>query len=113
MRPGRGARSRARGWLRAVAERRAATAVVFALTITPVLGFVALAFDVGSAVWARMQLDLAADAAALTAVTTGAKDFAVNPNTSFKPAQLAGTKRFNAQANQMPGVSLGAVRSEE
>jgi Flp pilus assembly protein TadG len=96
--------------LRLVRDHRAATAVAFALTITPIVGFVALAFDVGSAVWARSQLDLAADAAALTAATTGAKDFAANPNinpsTLVQLAHDAGVNRFNAQAGAMPGVQL-------
>ena len=90
-------------------DRRAAVAVMFALTITPVLGFVALAFDVGSAVWARSQLDLAADSAALTAVMTGANDYAANAKTSFLPAQAAGTKRFSAQAGAIPGVTLSSL----
>lgn len=90
-------------------ERRAATAVFFALIITPVIGFVALAYDVGSAVRARAQLDLAADAAALSAAITGANDFAANPNTSFQPAQQAGVMRFNAQAGSLPGVTLASL----
>ncbi len=102
-------RSRISRWAGRARERRAATAVLFALTVTPVLGFVALAFDVGSAVWARSQLDLAADAAALTAATTGAKEFALDPNTSLIPAQQAGAQRFNAQASRMPGVSLASL----
>ncbi len=105
----RQARHEPRAWARRLRERRAATAVVFALTITPILGFVALAFDVGSTVWARSQLDLAADAAALTAATKGANDFAANPNTSLQPAQDAGVQRFNAQAGHMPGVSLTSL----
>jgi Flp pilus assembly protein TadG len=98
-----------RSVLRLVRDHRAATAVAFALTITPIIGFVALAFDVGSAVWARSQLDMAADAAALTAATTGANDFAANPNTSLQPAQQAGINRFNAQAGAMPGVKLTSL----
>ena len=94
---------------RRLAERRAATAVVFALTIMPVLGFVALAFDVGSVVWARSELDLAADAAALSAVMRGAQDYAADPSTTFKPAQQAGIKRFNAQAMLMPGVTVASL----
>ena len=95
-----------RRWL---ADRRGAMAVLFALTIVPVLGFVALGVDVGSIVWARSQLDLAADAAALTGVMTGANAFALNANTNFAAAQLAGTKRFNAQASKMPGVTVNSV----
>ncbi len=94
---------------RGLRERRAATAVLFALTVTPILGFVALAFDVGSTVWTRSQLDLAADAAALTGVMTGATDFAANPATSFQAAQLAGQKRFYAQASRMPGVTVASL----
>jgi Flp pilus assembly protein TadG len=98
-----------RARLRWLADRRAATAIMFALTITPILGFVALAVDVGSAVRTRAQLDLAADAAALTAALKGADDFAANPNTSLKPAQDAGTQRFDAQIGRLPGVSVNAL----
>ncbi|MEO8715984.1 MAG: pilus assembly protein TadG-related protein [Acetobacteraceae bacterium] len=93
--------------MRWLTERRAATAVVFALTVTPILGFVALAFDVGSVVWARSQLDLAADAAALSAVITGANGFAADPASWVPdPAQKAGVQRFDAQAGRLPGVSV-------
>ncbi len=95
--------------LRRGADRRGAVAVMFALTIVPVLGFVALAFDVGSTVWARGELDLAADAAVLTAVTTGAQNYAADPNTTFAAAQLAGQKRFNAKAMKMPGVTVSSL----
>ncbi len=94
------------GWL---ADRRAAMTVLFTLTVLPVLGFVALAFDVGSTVWARSQLDLAADASALSAVIKGANDFAANSGTSLLPAQSIGVKRFNAQANRLPGVNLASL----
>ncbi len=108
--------SRRRGWRRWRGDRRAATAVLFALAITPVIGFVALAYDIGSAVRARSQLDLAADAAALSAAITGANDFAANPGTSLQPAQDAGVKRFDAQAGNLPGVittslSVGVTRN--
>ncbi len=96
-------------WRRWLAGCRAATAVAFALTLTPVLGFVALAIDVGSAVRARGQLGLAADAAALTAAIKGANDFAADPNTPFTPAENAGIQRFNAQAGRLPGVTKTAL----
>lgn len=105
----RGLAHRFRFWMRRAGERRAATAVLFALTVTPIMGFVALAFDVGSTVWARSQLDLAADAAALSAVMKGANDFALDPSTSLLPAQQAGVKRFNAQAGAMPGVTVASL----
>lgn len=93
----------------ALTARRGATAVMFALMVIPILGFVALAFDVGSVVWARSQLDLAADAAALTGATKGANDFAVAPSNPLTPAHDAAVQRFNAQASQLPGVSLSSL----
>jgi Flp pilus assembly protein TadG len=95
-----------RGILR---ERRAATAVMFALTVTPILAAVALAVDVGFAVRARARLDLAANAAALTAVTTAANAYAADPTTSFQPAQDAGSARFQAQAGALAGVSIASA----
>ncbi|HYZ23251.1 MAG TPA: pilus assembly protein TadG-related protein [Rhodopila sp.] len=88
------------------AERRAAVAVIFGLLVIPLLAFVALAFDVGSAFWARAQLNIAADAAALSAVTKGVIDYTNNTQTDFTAAQTAGTQRFNAQTDKMPQVSV-------
>ena len=90
-------------------DRRAATAVLFAIGALPIVGMMALAVDVGSAVWARGKLALAADSAALAAVMAGANAFAQNPNASLQPAQLAGTQRYAAQAGAIPSVVLGAT----
>ena len=90
-------------------ERRATVAVLFALTLLPILGGVALAIDVGAAVWARGQLDLAADAAALAAAMDGASAVAANPDASLAPAQETGVRRFAAQAGALPSVVLGPV----
>lgn len=84
-------------------------ALIFALLLTPLLGFVALAFDVGSAVWARSQLNIAADAAALSAVTKAINDYAANPATSMDAAQKAGVQRFHAQADIMPQVTVHSI----
>ena len=46
-----------------------ATAIFFALTLSVLCGFVALAFDVGHMVMVRTELQRTADAAALAAVT--------------------------------------------
>jgi len=48
-----------------LSEERGATAVVFALLLVPVLGFAALAVDVGSLYAERARLQVAADAAAI------------------------------------------------
>ena len=98
-----------RGGAPRLSERRGAVAVLFALTLLPILGGVALAIDVGSAVWARGQLDLAADAASLVAALDGAAAIAADPNASLVPAQLSGARRFAAQAGALPNVSMGPV----
>jgi Flp pilus assembly protein TadG len=91
---------------RRLANRKAVTATVFALCVIPVLGFVALGVDLGRAVWAKSQLDLAANSAALTAVSAGANAYAVNTSASMVPAQQAGAQRFSAQAGAIPGVTI-------
>jgi Flp pilus assembly protein TadG len=48
-----------------VSDERGATAVVFALILIPVLGFAALAVDIGSLYAERARLQVAADAAAI------------------------------------------------
>jgi Flp pilus assembly protein TadG len=48
-----------------LSEERGATAVVFALILIPVLGFAALAVDIGSLYAERARLQVAADAAAI------------------------------------------------
>ena len=48
-----------------LSDERGATAVVFALLLVPVLGFAAIAVDVGSLYAERARLQVAADAAAI------------------------------------------------
>jgi Flp pilus assembly protein TadG len=50
---------------RRLKEERGATAVIFALLLVPLLGFAAIAVDIGSLYADRAQLQVAADAAAL------------------------------------------------
>ncbi|HEV7211484.1 MAG TPA: pilus assembly protein TadG-related protein [Blastococcus sp.] len=50
---------------RRLTEERGATAVIFALLLVPMLGFAAIAVDIGSLYADRAQLQTAADAAAL------------------------------------------------
>ena len=50
---------------RRLKEERGATAVIFALLLVPMLGFAAIAVDIGSLYADRAQLQVAADAAAL------------------------------------------------
>ena len=48
-----------------LSDERGATAVVFALLLVPVLGFAAIAVDIGSLYAERARLQVAADAAAI------------------------------------------------
>ena len=50
---------------RLLASERGATAVIFALLLVPMLGFAAIAVDVGSLYAERARLQVAADAAAI------------------------------------------------
>ena len=50
-------------------DESGATAIFFALTLSVLCGFVALAFDVGHMVMVRAELQRTADAAALAGVT--------------------------------------------
>ena len=99
-----------RALLRAWRDRRGVTAVVFALSIIPVLSMVALAIDVGRAVSAKSQLDLAADAGVLAGVRTAAIAYGNNPTTYLTLGQTAGGLRFDAQAGQIAAVST-SIRS--
>jgi Flp pilus assembly protein TadG len=90
-------------------DQRGAVAVLFAITFTALLALVALGIDVGFAVWARGQLDIAADAAALTAATKGANDYVAGNSTWETTGEEAGEKRFYAQADTIPGVQHATV----
>ena len=66
-----------------------ATAIFFALTLSVLCGFVALAFDVGHMVMVRSELQRTADAAALAAVT-GLVPYTGSPQT---PAWASGVAK--------------------
>jgi Flp pilus assembly protein TadG len=86
-------------------ERRGASALIFALTLLPILATIALAIDGGTAISAKSRLDLAADAAALAGARTAANELGGNPTTYLTLGQQAGVKRFDAQAGQVGTVS--------
>jgi Flp pilus assembly protein TadG len=55
--------------LRLASDESGATAIFFALTLSMLCGFVALAFDLGHMFMVRTELQRTADAAALAGVT--------------------------------------------
>ncbi len=79
-------------------DRRGAAGLMFALSLTMLLGFLALAVDFGAAALTRSQLGLAADAAALKAVTAASSAYAANASSNYLAAgRIAGRAFFNAQ----------------
>ena len=93
-----------RRWPRLAFDTRAGVALVFALTLTPILGCIGLAVDFGFVSQARVALDLAADTAALSAVKTAgnaASSGIANPATL---GAAAAQQWFLAQAQLLPNV---------
>lgn len=89
-------------------DRRGGVAVILGLSLVPILLLVALAVDFASVLSARSRADLAADAAALAAVTSAANEYAVNPRTDFTASRNAGLGRFGAQLGSLPGLQVSA-----
>jgi len=80
-------------------DRKGNVAIIFALSLVPAVFLIGMALDFSSAMQRRSQLNAAADAAALAAVTPSMM------TQSNAAAQTAGTNIFNAEASAMSGVS--------
>ena len=97
-------------------ETRAAAALIFAVTAVPLIGFLGLALDVGMVTMVKARLALAADSAALKAITVAAAAYAADPNSAYMATgEAAGLAFFNAQLGTMafgtataPSVSITA-----
>lgn len=74
-------------------------AIIFALSLVPGIFLVGMALDFSSAIQRRTQLNAAADAAALAAVTPAML------NQSVSAAQTAATNMFQAEASLATGVT--------
>jgi Flp pilus assembly protein TadG len=84
------------------ADVRAAAGIIFTLTLVPMVGMLALAIDFGVAAMAREQLNLAADAAALKAVTAASIAYNANQSSNYiATGQAAGVAFFQAQLGTM------------
>jgi Flp pilus assembly protein TadG len=80
-------------------DRRGNVAIIFALSMIPCVFLVGMALDFTSATQKRVQLNAAADAAALAAVTPSMM------TQSTTNAKTAATNAFNAVASNMAGVT--------
>ena len=80
-------------------DRKGNVAIIFALSLIPAVFLIGMALDFSSAMQRRSQLDAAADAGALAAVTPSMM------MQSDAAALTAATNIFNAEASAMSGVS--------
>ena len=90
------------------ADRKGATAVVFGLTIMAMMLMVAIAIDFAGVVAAKTKLELAADAAAMTAATTASQMYIAGGSTLAQieaAATTAGQNRFIAAFGGVSNVS--------
>jgi Flp pilus assembly protein TadG len=90
---------------RKFSDKRGTVAIIFALTIIPILGCIGLAIDYGLWLRAKSELNQIADSAALIAATTAANDFIVNTPNFIKLGETTGTQWFNAQVTNIGYVT--------
>src|SRR5947208_4919891 len=88
--------------LRLARHRKGNVAVIFALSMVPMLFLCGMVLDYAAAIQRRAQLNAAADAAALAAVSA-----ALMSQSTGQSIKIA-TNMFNAQASTITGVSVNA-----
>ena len=88
-------------------DRDGGIAILFGLSLVPLVGLVGFGVDYGMAVNSRAQLDRAADAAALAAVVT-AKSY-VAANSSQSDVMTAAVNAGKTQAVNTFNVNIGNV----
>jgi Flp pilus assembly protein TadG len=87
---------------RFIRDRRGNTAMIFALSLIPIIFLTGMGIDFTSAAQKRARLNAAADAAALSAVTPAMM------TQSNSAALTAATNIFNAQASGIAGLTYNA-----
>ncbi len=90
---------------RFIRARDGGIAILFGLSLIPIIGLVGLAVDYGVAITNRTRLDRAADAAALAAVVTAKAYVAAHSGESgvMDAALAAGQNRPSTPSTSMPG----------
>lgn len=89
-------------------DRRAGVALLFALSVVPIIGLLGLAIDFGYASQARTGLNAAADAAALASAKSAADAFTAKQSGYIAVGNAAGLEWFKAQAAGVQGVTTAA-----
>jgi Flp pilus assembly protein TadG len=90
-------------WMRRFSgDRRGNIAMIFALSIIPIIFFAGMGLDFAAATQKRVKLNAAADAAALAAVAPGMM------NQSDASATTAAQNMFSAQAATVPQLNINA-----
>lgn len=93
---------------RCLRDQSAGVALVFAISVLPVIGVIGIAVDFGLATQAKTQLNLAADAAALAAAKGAADAFTAGKSVAEAQTagRTAGLEWFNSQAGTVLGTTL-------
>jgi Flp pilus assembly protein TadG len=86
-----------RAAMRFLRDGRAGVALLFALSLLPILGLTGLAIDFGFATQARTALDMAADTAALSAVKIASNAASAGNTNAIALGRAAGLQWFTAQ----------------
>jgi Flp pilus assembly protein TadG len=84
---------------RILPDRAAGVALMFAISVVPVIGVVGIAIDLSFATQARVLLSSAADAAALAAVKTAADAFEAGKRNYIELGESAGGQWFESQSS--------------
>ena len=84
----------------------AGVALMFALTVIPVIGVIGIAIDLGFVTQARTQLNSAADAAALASAKGAADAFTAGQQDYIAIGQAAGQQWFYSHASSVFGAAL-------
>lgn len=89
-------------------DRSAGVALIFAVTVIPVIGVIGLAIDFGLVTQAKTQLNLATDAAAMAAAKGAADAFTAGKSVENARAagRTAGMEWFKSQAGTVLGMTL-------
>ena len=90
-------------------DRRGGVALMFGVLALPMMMMIGVAIDVGFTVMAKAKMDLAADAAALSAATTAAQNYQNNVALAqcLSIGQATGITTFNGQASTTTGLTMG------
>jgi Flp pilus assembly protein TadG len=90
-------------------DRRGIIAVMLALLALPLIGIVGLGVDYGFSIRSQALLNSAADSAALAATDTTSNAVIQSQPTYIQQGEAAGTQTFNAQAVNIPHVTVSPV----